>query len=212
LGIISVDTENHVICGAMTDFADTRDSTTTEKIVGQTIENLQDHELQVAEVLADMGYSSGETYEYLAAQDITAYIPTHAAYRTDKDGFTYDKDNDCYICSQGKKLTFRAIEGNNRAYRTWTADCKYCPVKTQCINKKGYKSLYDTIDKAHYDKAYKLLRTDKGKKKMRLRTATVEPVWGTLLHFRRMKKVYTFSQQTDFDGSGSVQFEEINGL
>jgi hypothetical protein len=26
---------------------------------------------------------------------------------------------------------------------------------------------------------------------MRLRSATVEPVWGTLLHFRKLKKVYT---------------------
>ena len=26
---------------------------------------------------------------------------------------------------------------------------------------------------------------------MKLRAATVEPVWGTLLHFRRLKKIYT---------------------
>jgi len=48
-----------------------------------------------------------------------------------------------------------------------------------------------SIDKPYYDKAYKLLSTRRGKQKMRLRKTTVEPVWGTLLHFRRMKKVYT---------------------
>jgi len=54
-----------------------------------------------------------------------------------------------------------------------------------------YKSLQHSIDKPYYDKAYQLLTTYKGKKKMRLRAATVELVWGTLLHFRRLKKVYT---------------------
>jgi hypothetical protein len=41
------------------------------------------------------------------------------------------------------------------------------------------------------DKAYKLINTQQGKRMMRLRAATVESVWGTLLHFRRLKKVYT---------------------
>jgi transposase len=47
LGIISVDTEHHVICGASVDFADKKDSDTTEKIVGQTVENLQETGLDV---------------------------------------------------------------------------------------------------------------------------------------------------------------------
>jgi transposase len=86
LGIISVDAENHVICGAMADFADKKDSDTTEKIVCQTIENMEDTGLEVEEVLGDTG---------------------------------------------------------------------------------------------------------KGRQKMRLRGSTVEPVWGTLLNFRCLRKIYT---------------------
>jgi hypothetical protein len=41
LGIISVDTEHHVICGAAADFAGKKDSDTTEKIVSRTVENLR---------------------------------------------------------------------------------------------------------------------------------------------------------------------------
>ena len=78
-GIISVDTQNHIICGAMADFADTKDSNTTHKIVGQTIENLDDIGLKVTEVLADTNYSSGSTYGYLEREGIAAYIPTHGA-------------------------------------------------------------------------------------------------------------------------------------
>jgi hypothetical protein len=30
---------------------------------------------------------------------------------------------------------------------------------------------------------------------MRLRASTVDPVWGTLLHYRRLKKVYTIGNE-----------------
>ena len=43
LGIISIDTVHHVICGATSDFADKKDSNTTAGIVGQTIENLKEN-------------------------------------------------------------------------------------------------------------------------------------------------------------------------
>jgi transposase len=197
LGIISVDTENHVICGAMADFADKKDSKTTANIVSQTIENLQDNNLQVEEVLADTGYSSGESYKYLEEQDINAYIPTHGGYIPEKKGFIYDEKEDCYICSQGKKLKFKRIKTDknrttaSKEYRAARADCKNCPLKEKCCKGMNYKSLKHSVDKAYYDKAYKLLKTHQGKRKMKLRAKTVEPVWGTLLHFRKLKKVYT---------------------
>jgi transposase len=197
LGIISVDTENHVICGAMADFADTKDSDTTEKIIEQTIENLQDNNLQIEEVLADTGYSSGISYNYLEKQDITAYIPPIGGYKPEKDGFTYDEMEDCYICSQGKRLIFSGIKKekgrktSSKEYRAATADCRNCPLKEKCCKKGKYKQLSHSTDKLYYDKAYKLLNTIEGKRKMRLRGRTVEPVWGTLLYFRRLKKVYT---------------------
>jgi IS5 family transposase len=197
LGIISVDSENHVICGAMADFADTKDSKTTKKIVGQTIENLKETGLGVESVLADAGYSSGKSYKYLEEQNITAYIPVHGGYMPEKDGFIYNEREDCYICSQGKKLPFKSIKTDkdrttsNKEYSTSTADCKNCFLKERCCKKMKYKILRHSVDKAYYDKAYKLLNTRQGKQKMRLRKAIVEPVWGTLLHFRKLKKVYT---------------------
>ena len=54
-----------------------------------------------------------------------------------------------------------------------------------------YRQIEHTVDKAHYDRASQLINTRRGKRMMRLRQSTVEPVWGTLLYFRRLKKVYT---------------------
>jgi hypothetical protein len=197
LGIISVDTEHHVICGAMADFADKKDSNTTEGIVSQVIENLKDNQLQVEEVLADTGYSSGESYKFLEAHDITAFIPAHGSYSAEKEGFTYNEEGDCYTCSQGTKLPFKRIKTHSdrltssKVYQSTTADCRNCPLKLKCCKKGSYKELTHSIDKPYYDKAYQLLNTQQGKRKMRIRGKTVEPVWGTLLHYRRMKKVYT---------------------
>jgi transposase len=197
LGIISVDTENHVICGAMAELADKRDAETTEDIIAQTIENLKDNDLKIAEVLADTNYSSGESYRFLQKNDITAYIPTIGGYNSEKEGFTYNEEDDCYICSQGVKLPFKGIkkekcrETLTKAYRATAADCRNCPLKEKCCKKSRYKQVSHSVDKPHYDKAYQLLNTPQGRRKMRLRGKTVEPVWGTLLHFRGLRKVYT---------------------
>ena len=142
LGIISVDSENHVICGAMADFADTKDSDTTEKIVGQTIENLRENDLQIDEILADTGYSSGVSYDYLESENITAYIPPIGGYSPEKEGFIYNEEEDCYICSQGKKLIFKGIKQekgrktSSKEYRAATADCKNCPLNLKCCKKE----------------------------------------------------------------------------
>ncbi|MDR2840671.1 MAG: transposase [Paludibacter sp.] len=196
-GQISVDTGNHVICGAMADFADQKDSECTAAIVGQTIENLKGNAIIVEEVLADTNYSSGKSLRYLEEQNIKSYIPNHGGYNPEKDGFTYNKENDCYVCSQGVKLHFRGIyrKANRivtaRSYRTQIGDCKTCPLHETCTNKRGYKEISVTSDKPYYERAAKRMNTLKGKRMMRLRGATVEPVLGTLLHFRAMKKVYT---------------------
>ena len=197
LGVISVDTENHVICGAMAAFADKRDSETTEDIVEQTIENLQENNLQIETVLADTNYSSGASYDYLESQNITAYIPPLGGYMPEREEFTYDDNNDYYTCTQGVKLLFKGIRKRKerkilvKKYSAKTVDCRNCPLYEKCCKTAKYKQITHSIDKPYYDKAYKLIHTQQGKKMRRLRTATVEPVWGTLLHFRRLKKVYT---------------------
>lgn len=196
-GQISVDTASHVICGAMADFADTKDSDSMAAIVGQTIENLQGNDIQITEVLADAGYSSASSLKYLEKEKIEAYISPHSAYKPQREGFSYNAQEDCYICSQGKKLNFSGIKRDNtrktmsRNYHTRVKDCRDCPLKSKCTDKRGIKTITDSCDKPYYDRTYKRTNSPKGKQMMRLRSATVEPVLGTLLHFRAMKKVYT---------------------
>ena len=93
-------------------------------------------------------------------------------------------------------MFFKCVIGFGRdtfgkEYRSKRADCRHCPIKEQCCKKMKYKRITHSIDKQYYDKAYKLINSIAGRQRIRLRSATVEPVWGTLLNFRRMRKVYT---------------------
>jgi len=142
LGIISVDTASHVICGATVDFADKRDAATTEKIVSRTVENLQENNLFVEDMLMDAAYSSGDSYRYLESLGITAYIPTGGGYKPQRDGFTYNKEEDCCICGRGAKLAFKGINTqkgsstSNRMYYSSAGDCQNCPERPRedCAN------------------------------------------------------------------------------
>jgi transposase len=197
LGIISVDTESHVICGAAVDCADKKDCETTGKIMDQTIENLGRNGIAVENMLADTGYSSGETFKYLEEKNITAYIPANARYKPRREGFAYDKEKDCYVCSEGVELPLKDIKyhhsGNTlgKRYRSKAADCRGCPMKARCCKNQSHRQIEDTESKPYYDAAYERMNSAEGKRMRRLRSATVEPVLGTLLNFRRMKKVYT---------------------
>lgn len=192
---VSVDTESHVICGAMADFADKRDAQSLSKIVYQTSESLAKGGIPLQEVLADTNYSSGDALRYLEGKNIGAYIPSFGPYKPTREGFEYHSEGDYYMCSQGKMLPFKKISSRKNNFRKiyWSskAECKDCPCKTKCIGVAGFKTLEDTTDKQYYDRMHERATSRKGKQMKTLRSATVEPVLATLLCFVGMRKVYT---------------------
>jgi len=196
-GQISVDTDSHVICGAMADFADKKDSQSLPDIVEQTRTNLQTEGIGIEEVLADTNYSSGEALKYLEDKYITGYIPNFGLYKHTHEGFTYYPEGDYYLCSQGVKLPFKGIRKRSdcdkklKQYWSYKKDCQSCPSKETCANKRGIKRIEDTVDKPYYERMYQKVHSSKGRRMKKIRSATVEPVLGTLLLFRGMQKVYT---------------------
>lgn len=196
-GQISVDTASHVICGAMADFADKRDSQCLPSILDQTVENLKQNGLEVEEVLADSAYSSGSSLKYLEKVGIQAYIPCVGTYLPFRKDFTYNAFGDFYECKAGVKIPFRGVRTDYRdnsktkSYYSSAKDCQPCAFRAECIKNAKYKQIGDTIDKPYYDRMYARVKSKMGQKMKNLRSSTVEPVLGTLLHFRGMKKVYT---------------------
>lgn len=199
LAQISVDVSSHIICGALGIYANIKDSRCLPYILRQTIENLSRNEIEIKKVLADTNYSSGESLKYLENNGIVGYIPCTNNYKPTREGFVYNAENDYYVCRMNKKIIFRYIHkaGNSqkeaRIYRSSVEDCKECPLRNQCIKSKSQnaKELSTTVDRPYYDRAYERVHSSIGRKMKKLRSSTVEPVLGTLLDYRAMRRVRT---------------------
>lgn len=194
----SVDTKQHVITNIMADYSDKRDSESLPQAVAQTQVNLQENDLQLEEVLADAGYSSGEALRYLKENNITGYIPNFGQYKAEREGFIYNKEKDQYECQQGKRaiLPFKKIATDSKGYskkiyRSDNSKCKNCPLRASCIGKSDFKKIEDSIEKPLYDEMHQRLQSAKAKRMKKLRSATVEPVLGTLINFMGMRRVWT---------------------
>lgn len=127
---------------------------------------------------------------------ITGYIPNFGQYKPSRQGFTYDKENDRYVCSEGKYLPFKKIITTSlgykmKVYRSSSKDCGKCALRSVCIGKSDFKKIDDSIDKPFYDRMHARMQTVNREKTRQLRSSTVEPVLGTLVNYLAMRRVNT---------------------
>ncbi len=197
LSQLAVDTVHHTITHVHADLADKKDNQCLPALLHTLTQRLQDLNLECNTVLADAGYCSGENYALLEQQGIRAFIPPHGTYKGGPEGFTYHKQEDYWLCPQGKKATFRKIKiepKNNikkKLYFTTRRDCKACPYKESCIGKSYEKKVEITYYREHYERVIARLKSRYGRKMKGLRQATVEPVLGTLINFLGLRKINT---------------------
>ena len=78
-----------------------------------------------------------------------------------------------------------------KVYRSSSKDCGPCPLRSICIGKSDFKKIDDTVDKHLYDRMHARLQTVNREKIRQLRSATVEPVLGTLVNYLAMRRVNT---------------------
>lgn len=99
---------------------------------------------------ADSGYHSGDNLATMSDHQIKVLIDDPSKQRIDNDNFTYgkvnfkyDSDIDSYICPEGKILTLISTTKGKSTYKC--KDCGGCPVKTECIKKAKYKTLFRSL-------------------------------------------------------------------
>ena len=193
----SVDMSSHIITNVEAHLADRRDSESLPKVLVNTINNLQQHQLIVEEIAADTGYSSGKALQACVDNNITAYIPNFGQYKSERPGFTYNKDHDHYSCERGVLLLYKKTYQDKKGYykkqyRSSARDCGHCPLRTSCIGGRAdYKKIEDTVDKHLYDAMHARLQTPYAKRMKKRRHSTVEPVLGTLINFMGMRRIWT---------------------
>ena len=200
-GQLAVDDQNHVITGACASTAGSKDSTIFSEIMDQTIDNLNQNEIKIGEVLADAGYSSGTSLQYCEDHNLNAWIPNFGQYKPNREGFIFNKKENRYECIQegGNKAylpykkTSKDSKGyEKKSYRSSEKDCGQCPLRESCCGKvTKFKKLDESINKPLYDKMHEQLTQNKAyhRRLVKRRSATVEPVLGTLINFFNMKRI-----------------------
>jgi transposase len=114
---------------------------------------------------ADNTYGNGELLQWLTERGIAPYIrvkqcptPTTDLYTIEK--FRHVAEENCYICPEGKHLTYVGINPLNRThvYASTLKRCRDCTQKPQCTRGK-YKSLAIHICEPARQRAEALAKT-----------------------------------------------------
>jgi len=191
-----VDTAHHVITDISADYADKKDNQSLEQITYRVKKRLHKEGMLWHNLIADTGYSSGESYAFLERKGLRGFIPPHGTYKGCPDGFTYDKAGDYYLCQNNKKLLFKGTKPNAKGikvnhYATVRKDCRGCVYASNCKGKSYEKRVTVTYYKPEYERAIKRVDSSQGRYMKKKRQSTVEPVFGTLTQFMGLRKVNT---------------------
>ena len=132
---LTVDTGHHVITDIRAYMADKKDNQYLQDIVARLKKRLNAQGLLWVNCVADTGYSDGENYAFLEKIGLKSYILPHGTYKGGPDGFSYNKEQDHYICPQGEIVPFKKVFNDYRThtkkkeYRISSKICRDCPIK-----------------------------------------------------------------------------------
>ena len=144
--------------------------------------------------IADKGYHTGEEIHRCGEQNITTFVSPRASSTNNEklypvEQFTYDKENDTYICPAGHILRSngklyehsdsRKGHSSYRFKRYTTAQCKSCTQRQQCT---GGKHNGRAIDRSEYaeDLEANTQRVKQNPDYYRQRQEIIEHIFGTL--------------------------------
>jgi transposase len=154
-------------------------------------------------VAADTTYGNGEFLQWLADRNITPYMRTRDSIHRKRspffgpERFTYDPENDRYICPAGQPLNYGGHVHRNRAYNYigTRKRCGACLQKAQCTS-AAFRSLIIHQNEPARQRARELVNTPEFAKAQRERKK-VEALFAELknqiglrrLRLRRLKFV-----------------------
>lgn len=149
---LAMDEESRLILGAEVTSGEVGDAEPGLKVLEDIAAN---DNYAVEEVLGDTAYSGQPILEFAQKNDIEVIAPPHPNLGTGidgRDGFTFNKDADMFICPNGhlaiKKRNVIYKKDNNRKAVIYTFDphkCAVCPLKENCL--KGQKKKTFSVSK-----------------------------------------------------------------
>lgn len=137
----AVDDKYGIVTATVTTPANVND----EKVLTEVItEHQAGTGIKVKTAVADKAYGTGEIYEYLHEQGITPCIshPRKNCNRVpafNNDKFSYNKEQDCYICPVGNQLERSQFKRDKNAtiYKAGRKICQQCQHFQKCVTSKN---------------------------------------------------------------------------
>ncbi len=142
-----------------------------------------------AVTVADAGYHSGTNLADCASSGHRVLMPdTHNRRRRSpyhKDHFTYDPENDTYLCPNQQPLifkdTFRHANGYRlRRYRADGALCRTCPAFGECTTSTNGRTIRISEYEPELRRHREMMSTESARASYKRRQGLVEPVFGLL--------------------------------
>jgi len=160
--------------------------------------------LSAGEWLADSGYGMGPIYSYLRSQKIRSYIPLRdKSLGRGKNGphqsFTYDRQNDVYVCPAGEELEPHSPSKNFTRYRITNDSCESCELRKSCLDnsRRPVKWIHRSHYQDEFDKIHARRSSSQYIRKLKERGWKIEGIFGeckvnhglSRAHYRGRSKV-----------------------
>lgn len=140
-----VDAQNHFVI----DISTTNDINDQNQLYVMAKDSVVLLEVENSTVIADTGYYNGTEIKKCIDEGINVFIKKAKSNNSTKDNefrkekFSYDKDNDVYICPAGNKLPFfENTSKNGIKYRRYKcSDCNSCKYKNVCTSSTNGRTI-----------------------------------------------------------------------
>ncbi len=132
-------------------------------------------------VCGDAAYNNTSIARFTEEYNVQLLAP-YVRPKKDKDsfgkGFKYYLEANCYLCPNGKMLTYNNIDKNGyMEYTIEKHECNDCPFKTRCLKSYPKKVVRHHLysDYLKYNRIYRL--SEEGKSTYKLRKTSIERVF-----------------------------------
>ena len=148
---------------------------------------------------ADQHYTTGNDVVILDQEGFDIYSSIYGMNKDvknkfDKINFTYDEENDRYICPEGKSLrkagtAFRThLNAYATDYRASRRDCRPCQYRKECCKSMLNKQITALSNDKVLNRIKDKMQTEEGKALYNLRKQTVETGFGDIKHNKKFRE------------------------
>ena len=155
------------------------------------------YHIVIKEVIADKAYGAAGNIQSLYEQDIVPYIPLFSSrsgqvVELESLGFSFDQENNRYICPEGKLLLPYERKGSS-VYKSKSLDCMNCPKNTECpasLRKCSthIRHIYRSHKQSFYETEQQKMNTDLFKSKLHERMWKIEGINAEAKNLHSLKR------------------------